>query len=292
MRDSLTTLQFLRDLPLPDLILPGHPRMDPEPQNPHMTAQDWQALLDKGIAEMKQLLARYDADGADFLDGVPKELLPGLHYLGDCNRTPVYCLAASENLILFDAPGGPALVDFLARRFDAIGWKGRKPTAVLLTSSADEATEGLASLTRQSGCQVVANRDCLAKVRRHCPMGTALVPAEELDKTGWFPGRGIVLGGRDDSEAAYQMNWRGKTVLVSGRIPVKLTNATAERLWGELTGAGGGAGKYRTALECLATVKPDLWLTAVPVHGQNANLYDDEWENILKQNKQLISMAP
>jgi glyoxylase-like metal-dependent hydrolase (beta-lactamase superfamily II) len=292
VRDSLTTLQRLRDLPLPDLILPGHPSMDPEPQNPHMTAPDWQALLDKGIVEMKQLLARYDADGADFLDGAPKELLPGLHYLGDCNHTPVYCLATSKHLMLFDAPGGPALPDFLVRRFDKIGWKGRKPTVVLLTSATDEATAGLASLTSQSDCKVIAKRECLEKVRRHCPMGTSLVSAEELDKTGWFPGRAIPLGGLDDSQMAYQLIWEGKKVLVSGRIPVKLTNTTAEKLWSQLTGVGGSVEKYRASLERLASVKPDLWLTAVPVHGQNANLYDDDWENILGQNRQLMRMAP
>lgn len=286
-RDSLATLRRLRDLPQPDLILPGHPRMDPEPQNPRMPPQQWRELLDKGIIEMKQLLSRYDADGADFLDGVPKELLPGLHYLGDCNHTPVYCLATTKHLMLFDAPGGPGLLDFLSRRFRAIGFKDRKPTAVLLTSSADEATAGLASLARQSGCQVVATPECLAKVRRLCPIGSTLVSVEELDKLGWFPGRTIALGGLDESAVAYQLNWQGKTVLVSGRMPVKLTQETAERLWRQLTRVGSNIKQYRSSLDRLAQVKPDLWLTAVPVHGQNANLYDDEWENVLRQNQQL-----
>lgn len=291
VRASLTTLRHLRDLPLPNLILPGHPRMDPEPQSPHLTAPEWQGLLDKGIAEMQQLLARYDADGAGFLDGVPKELLPGLHYLGDCNHTPVYCLATSKHLILFDAPGGSALLDFLAQRFDALGWKGRTPTAVLLTSAADDATAGLASLTTRKSCQVIATRGCLEKVRRYCSAETPLVPAEELDRTGWFPGRAIALGNSEDTEAAYLLNWENKKVLVSGRVPVKLTNATVESFWNQLTGGGGSFEKYRTSLERLAPVKPDLWLTAVPVHGQNANLYDDDWANVLQRNRQLLSMT-
>lgn len=291
-RATLETLRRLRELSLPDLILPGHPRMDPEPHDPHVPARDWQALLDKGIVEMKRLLAHYDEDGADFLDGVPKELLPGLHYLGDCKNTPVYCLATGNHLILFDAPGGPALVDFLARRFKALGWKARKPTAVLLTSAADEATEGLAALISHVGCQVIATPGCLAHVRGLCPKGTALISIERLDKTGWFPGRAIALGTLEDSEAAYQLHWQGKTVLVSGRIPIKLTNATVESLMARLTGPGGRVEKYRTALERLAPVKPELWLTAVPVHGQNANLYDDEWQTTLQQNRQLMSMAP
>jgi glyoxylase-like metal-dependent hydrolase (beta-lactamase superfamily II) len=292
VRDALATLRRLRDLPLPDLILPGHPRLDPEPQDPHVAARDWQALLDKGIAEMKRLLARYDEDGADFLDGEPKELLRGLHYLGDCKHTPVYCLDTSKHLFLFDAPGGPALLDFLARRFEALGWKGRKPTAVLLTSSTPEATEGLAALTSQTGCQVVATPGCLASVRRDCRGGTSLVSVEKLDKMGWVPGRAIALGTLDDSEAAYELAWQGKNILVSGRIPVKVINKTAESLMTQLTGGGERVEKYRTALERLASLTPDLWLTAVPVHGQNANLYDDEWETILGQNRKVTSMVP
>ncbi|HZV03894.1 MAG TPA: MBL fold metallo-hydrolase [Gemmataceae bacterium] len=285
-RASLTSLRRLRDLPQPDLILPGHPRMDPTPQNPHMPPEQWKELLNKGIADMKLLLSRYEADGADFLDGVPKELLPGLHYLGDCNHTPVYCLATSKNLILFDAPGGPGLLDFLAQRLSAIGYKDRKPTAVLLTSCADEATAGLAPLARQSGCQVVGTPESLEKARRSCPIGTHLVSLEEFDKSGLFPGRMIALGGFDGSAVAYQLNWQGKTILVSGRIPVKLIQATVDRLGPQLTGVGGNIEKYLNSLDRLAKVKPDLWLTAVPVHGQNANLYDDEWENVLKQNQE------
>jgi glyoxylase-like metal-dependent hydrolase (beta-lactamase superfamily II) len=285
-RDSLASLRRLRDLLQPDLILPGHPRMDPEPQNPHMPPQEWRELLDKGIAEMKLLLSRYEAEGEDFLDGVPKELLKGLHYLGDCNHTPVYCLATSKHLMLFDAPGGSGILDFLAPRFRAIGYKDRKPTVVLLTSSADEAMAGLVSLVRQSSCQVVGTPECLEKARRYCPIGTPMVSLEELEKSGWFPGRTIALGGFDDSAVAYQLNWQGKTVLVSGRIPVKLIQATVDRLGPQLTRVGGNIEKYLSSLERLAQVKPDLWLTAVPVHGQNANLYDDEWDNILKQNQQ------
>jgi glyoxylase-like metal-dependent hydrolase (beta-lactamase superfamily II) len=291
-RDSLATLRRLRELPQPDLILPGHPRMDPQPQNPRMPPQQWTDLLDKGIAEMKQLLSRYDADGADFLDGVPKELLPGLHYLGDCKGTPVYCLVAPKQLLLFDAPGGEALVDFLAQRFRAIGCTDRKPTAVLLTSCAEEAIAGLAPLVRQSSCRIVAAPECLAKVRGQCPMGSSLVSVEEFAKSDWFPGRTIALGGMDSSAVAYQLNWQGKTVLISGRIPVKLRQQSADWLAPQLNAAKGNVEKYRSALDRLSQVKPDLWLPAVPVHGQNANLYGDEWETVLRQNRQLTRMSP
>src|SRR5262249_30635227 len=52
-RDYLATLRRLRDLPTPDLILPGHPRMDRAPQNPHLEPDRWLALLDQGIGAME-----------------------------------------------------------------------------------------------------------------------------------------------------------------------------------------------------------------------------------------------
>jgi metallo-beta-lactamase class B len=94
--DYLGALRRLRQLSLPDLVLPGHPRMDPVPQSPRVSAERWQALLATGIARMEGLLAHYQADGANFLDGTPKELLPGLHYLGDLGPSAVYCLTSAS----------------------------------------------------------------------------------------------------------------------------------------------------------------------------------------------------
>jgi hypothetical protein len=56
----------------------------------------------------------------------------------------------------------------------------------------------------------------------------------------------------------------------------------------EFFGPGDRAAEYLKALETLATVKPDLWLPAVPVHGQNANLYDRDWEDVLAENRQML----
>jgi glyoxylase-like metal-dependent hydrolase (beta-lactamase superfamily II) len=287
----LASLRRLRELPAPHLVLPGHPQMDTQPESPRLGAGRWRDLLDRGIAELERLLARYKADGAGFLDGNPKELLPGLHYLGDCAGTHVYCLAAAKELYLFDAPGGADLVDFLARRFGALGWKGRKPAAVLLTAAGGEATAGLAPLVRDSSCTVVAPEGGLEAVRRRCPPGTRLAAAEELGNSGWFEVRVLPLEGTGVAAVAYQVRWAGKTVLVSGRIPVKLTDATPERLLGAVTGPGGSADQYRATLGRLAEAKPDLWLSAVPVHGQNAFLYDDDWSRLLGQHRQLLRMV-
>ncbi len=285
-RDFLASLRRLRALPTPDLVLPGHPRQDAVAQSPRLTAKDWHAQLDRGIAELETLLTRYDTDGANFLDGNPKELLPGLRYLGDWGGSPVYCLTTPKGLFLFDAPGGDGLVDFLAKHFKELGWEGRKPTAVLLTSAGEGATAGLAALVRSSGCQVVAPRAGLDAIRRLCPPGTRVLSDGDLATSGWFDVRPIPLEGRGLAPMAYEVRWAGKTVLVSGRIPVKLSLPEAERLVGEVNGPHGSPEGYRKSLDRLAEVHPALWLPAVPVHGQNANLYDDDWAKVLGQNRQ------
>ncbi len=291
-RDYLASLRRLRALPVPDLVLPGHPLNDPTPSNPHLTPEQWQALLDRGIAEMETLLARYAADGANFLDGHPKELLPGLHYLGDFGGQAVYALATPKGLYVVDAPGDSLFVAFLARRFKALGWEGRKPDAVLLTSAGAEATGGLAALVRGSGCRVVAPKAGLEAVRRLCPGGTVVLAGDDLEKAGWFEVRVLPLGGRGVAPVAYRLRWAGKTVLLSGRVPEKLAAPTAERVLREVAGPGGSVAEYRKSLDRLGPVNPDLWLPAVPVNGQNANLYDQDWAKVIAQNRQMFAAGP
>ena len=44
-------------------------------------------------------MSRYEADGADFLDGVPKQLLPDLYYLGDFRGAAVYGFFAGVKVL-------------------------------------------------------------------------------------------------------------------------------------------------------------------------------------------------
>jgi hypothetical protein len=255
-----------------------------------MPAARWQALLDQGIAEMERLLARYEADGANFLDGIPKRLLPGLHYLGNFGGSAVYCLDAPKGLFLFDAPGGDALNDFLAARFQKLGWEGRRPTAVVLTSADEAATAGLAALVGRTGCQVVAPKAAVEEIRGRCPAGTRILTEEDLEKANWFEVRARPLAGCGLAPVAYQLRWADKTVLVSGRLPVKGSVPALEELVRRVTGTGSPSSidDLRQSLERLAEVRPAVWLPAVPVHGQNANLYDRDWDKILETNYRLF----
>ena len=89
-RAFLGTLRALRSMPAPDLVLPGHPRMDQVPQSPAMTQERWDALLDSGIARLEALNAHYDRDAPIFLDDTPKALLPNLYLLGEFKGARVW----------------------------------------------------------------------------------------------------------------------------------------------------------------------------------------------------------
>jgi len=288
VRAYLATLRRLRQLPLPDFVLPGHPRMDPFPENPRLNVERWNSLLTQGITEMEQLLAHYEADGAGFLDGQPKELLPGLRYLGDFGGQAVYCLGTSAGRFLFDAPGGPELVDFLTTRFKQAGWQDRRLTAVILTSADESATAGLPALTKATGCQVVAPKAGQEIIRPLCAAGTKLLSEEDLEKSGWFDVQALELAGRGTAPVAYLVHWHDKAILIPGKIPVKFTRQTIEHLLREVSPPGGTIMPYLSSINRLTKVKPNLWLPAIPVHGQNANLYDNDWNKVLMQNMQLF----
>ena len=109
----LSSLRALRARAVPDLVLPGHPRDDTAPQSPRLSQKAWEQLLDQGIRDMETLLARFRADGADFLDGNPKKLLSDLYYLGDFDGAAIYGFFIASQFFLVDAPGGPGLSEFL-----------------------------------------------------------------------------------------------------------------------------------------------------------------------------------
>jgi len=64
----LATLQKLRNLPVPDLVLPGHPGANRGPTSPNLSSEEWHEMLDRGIREMQELAERHALDRAGFLD--------------------------------------------------------------------------------------------------------------------------------------------------------------------------------------------------------------------------------
>ena len=280
----LASLRRLRSMLVPDLVLPGHPGADLTPQSPRLSPERWESLLDQGIRDMEVLLARYEADGALFLDGIPKQLLPDLYYLGNFRGAAVYGFFASSKFFLVDAPGGPGLVDFLKTHLQRLGREPVAPTAVLLTSCSADETGGLNELIEIYHPQIVASSEGLESLKKSCPAGTAILSEKELTGKGWFAATPIPLRGRGFAPMAYQVAWAGKTTLFSGRIPVKINQEAGEKLISDLTNSRGDVRAFFASLTQLRGMKVDLWLPATPTDDQNANLYGNDWEHIIEDN--------
>jgi metallo-beta-lactamase class B len=285
----LATLRRLRALPAPALVLPGHPRHDSAPASPAMSQQRWQTLLDAGIRELEQLRARYARDGAPFLDGVVKTLLPGLCYLGEFKGVAVYALVAGSKLFLVNAPGGQGLSAFVTARLRQAGLKPAPPVAVLLTSGDPEATAGVVELVGRYHCPVVAPPGACAAIKKVCPAGTSVLSAEDLPKEGWLQVAQIPLRGRGVAPLAYLVRWGDRDVLFSGPLPVKLDQPGRHALALDFSRGRANANDCRASLRRLGELHPDLWLPAYPTNGQNARLYDNEWETTLGEWETILA---
>ena len=172
-----------------------------------------------------------------------------------------------------------------------------KPTAVLLTACGAEETAGLAELLEKCRPVVVAAAAGIPRLRQSYPAGTEIIPAADLAARGWFPVSLVPVAGRGVSPVAYRLTWSGKSVLFSGRIPVKISQNAGERLIVDLIHPPGDLRGYFTSMTQLHDgPSPDLWLPAAPTHGQNANLYDGQWaleiENNLRVLQSIASSTP
>lgn len=284
--DYLETLRQLRAMPLPDLILPGHPQMDEIPQNPHLTDSKWKALLDVGISELQLVAARHEVDGANFLDGTPRGLLKGLDYLGNIGSLGLYCLTTSEGLVLVDAPGEGSLVDVVSERLRKLEKSPQPIVAILMTSAASEASSGLAEVVRQTKCRVVVPKAALDIFRQRFPEEINWLTEQDLTSIGDFSTRAIPIDGPHGASLAYLIRADEKSILISGHIPVRPSASSIGELHRLLKSRTDGLTEYLKSLGKFSNLRPDLWLPAIPIQGRNANLYDTEWQELLEQNRQ------
>ncbi len=280
----LSTLVALKRLAVPDLLLPGHPCAAATPESPQLSKERWESLLDGGINDMRILIDRFKADGRDFLDGEPKELLHELYYLGEFQGAAVYGFSAGSKFFLIDAPGGPGLLAWVRARLAQLGAPVADPVAVLLTSCGGQAIAGLKDVILQSGASVVASDAGLEVIRRECGPGTVIIAAEDLPEKGWFPVRVMPLRGRGVAPVAYAVSLHGKTALFSGRIPIQSKIDREQVLIREISSSRAVAIDYLIAVNQLGALVPDLWLPASSADGQNANLYDADWKNLIDFN--------
>jgi glyoxylase-like metal-dependent hydrolase (beta-lactamase superfamily II) len=286
-RAYLSSLHRLRTMKVPDLVLPGHPRGDPSPQEPCLTQERWETLLDKGIHDMERLLSRYAADGTGLLDCDPKRLWSDLYYLGDLDGVAVYGFFASSRFFVVNAPGGLGLVAFIDDRLKRLGLKPAKPAAVLLTSCGPTETAGLKSLFDAHHPRVIAGRTDTRMIEETCGAGAVVLTPDALARQNWFDVTPIPLPARGPAAVAYQIRLGGKSVLFGGTIPNQTNEKTVAETFSLITKSKDATLDYLVALYRLAGLKPDLWLPAVAVDGQNANLYDSEWQDLIAYNYRL-----
>lgn len=285
-REYLASLQKLRSLPLPDLVLPGHPASSRTAQSPRLTQQDWNVMLDRGIQEMEQLVARFDSDGANFLDGEPKKLTSDLYYFGDFKGAAIYGLTAGSEFAIVDAPGGAGLAEFLQEKWKVLGLPALKPTAVLLTAYSERETAGLNDLIEQTQARVIVAESGTEEIRATCPAGTTVLSANDRDNLKPFAASIVEVGKHGTKSLAYVLRSSNKKVLISGRVPTGGDRRTIEQLFSPARKPALSPQEFIASLRSLLDVRPDLWLPASPVNGQNANLYDGKWQNILERDYQ------
>ena len=281
VREFLASLKKLSELPAPDLVLPGHPAASRVPQSPRMTIHEWTGMLDRGFAEMELLISRFESDGANFLDDNPKQLVPGVCYFGDFHGTAIYGLYLGSSLAIINAPGGTELLEFLEQRQKVLELPVTKPHAVLLTACGEREISGLKEFVDVSHASVFVAEADMEFIRSHCASGTVVLSTSELNKSQ-FPGiTPLELGRSTTTFMAYLLQLSGKTILISSTIPT----GGNRKLVGELISRSGDSGltpsDFVNVLRRLHQLDPDLWLPAVSLNGQNANLYDEEWKSVL-----------
>lgn len=284
----LQSLTRLREIPVPDLVLPGHPVADGGQQSAQFTQEQWETLLEQGESEMRRLIQRNANGGANFLDGVPKRLLPDLYYLGDREGSAVYALVDHERLFLVDAPGGPGLDKFVATQLAEFGIT---PTvyAVLLTACGDRETACLAELIDHYKVHVITSQEGIERIRMRLPPETLYLSLDDLRQKEWIPVRTVQLSGRGIAPVAYSLRWAGKSILFSGEIPEFARKQSDVKFDSLAENADTKPVAYLNSIRSLADLRPDIWLPAIPTDAQNANLYGNEWETILQTNYFAIS---
>lgn len=290
-KSFLNTINRLLEMEPPDLLLTSHPQQQTRLQSIRMDQESWDGLLVPAKKELEQVISRHQQDGADFLDGVTKEIESGLYYLGELENTAVYCIVHGEQMIVINAPGGDLLAEHLSTQLESLGLPAREPNVVLLTSDDVDDRSGLQSLA--SHPKVVAPPAAIESLQAK---GIEIISHEELKGIVPFPIETIAV----DNTLSYVLDYASKQIVITPDAPRKITLVWTNRQNGRKTYSGlpqtheletdlgespEFASAYHGILRELTDYSPDIWLTAMPLTGQNANLYDDDWQTIIEQNK-------
>ncbi|WP_442507712.1 MBL fold metallo-hydrolase [Novipirellula sp. SH528] len=299
----LETINRLLQMEPPDLLLTGHPRQQTRSESIRIDTKKWKELLDPAKQELQIAVDRQKSDGPDFLDGIPKQIATGLYYFGELDGIAIYVLQRSDQFVVFNAPGGDSFADFLKAQCKALQLEYRVPDKVLLTSNAETHSSGLKPLAGLS--QVVTPQLPVTSVdssstKVHLYKEDSKQIADVAIDT-------LSISHLGEPALAFTFSVDKKQVLVTPSVPrniglwwVTRKNGRVKRsfiqpqtleLKRELTASPTQAADYLNSLEKLSEITPDVWLPTLPLTGQNANLYDNEWSNIIEANRDITLQA-
>jgi glyoxylase-like metal-dependent hydrolase (beta-lactamase superfamily II) len=286
-RDSLVMLSSMEP---PDMVLPGHPRADPRPEDPRVPKWWWRTLLENGITRLDRIRDRLETDGPDFLDTTVREILPGLRSLGVRGGVNAYTITVPSGVcLLVNAPGDPGFLERLSSTLGSRGLRAGSIFAVLITSGEARAWAGVPALVAATGCTVFAPAVLRDEILAACPPGTTVREVSEFADASPFPVQVRTCDGSSPASVAMRFEWTGgRVVLLTGCLP---DPATVEPDGGDPVWDGPVPSNATAALmhlEALARPAPHVWLPLRPINDQNANLYDAEWSRVLRHNRAFL----
>jgi glyoxylase-like metal-dependent hydrolase (beta-lactamase superfamily II) len=253
-----------------------------------VTPSRWRGLLDGGIEELERLTARRARDGADFLDGTPTEIAADLFYLGNLEDHAVYAWKTSRGALLFDAACGRGARQFVDTAWRELGIEPPPTIAVLLTSCQARNLADIRALVEATNCHVLASPAGIAAAKRACGEKALVSPSDEAARLGFEDVEAMPVPGRDETAVAYRFSIKEQRVLVTGDMPIEGEKSIASRLSQEMSHEQWDVDRFSESLDALAGLNPDIWLSAHPLFGRSANLYDQDWSKTISINRQLL----
>ncbi len=284
----VATIDRLLEMGPPDLLLTGHPRQQKRLQSIRLDEATWQGMLRPARDELQAMVDRQARDGADFLDGHPKPIEPGVFYLGDLDGIAVYAIFDQQKLRVVNAPGADAFQAFLSARLDALGLKTERPATILLTSDRPDHRSGLESMPRNTVVFAPTSITTALKndgLDAQTPSAASAIPLQLLETPMGLcysysvDGREVLL--TPDAPRNVSLVWKNR---LSGRKTMGDLQPQMEDLMAELAETEERLTAYRKTLLRMEPFRPDVWLPSRPLAGQNANLYDDDWDEIIDNN--------
>ena len=254
---------------------------------------------------MAGIVERQRRDGRDSLDEEAKVLEDGLYYLGTLQSVAIYAVKSDDRLIVVNAPGGEACSTFVGDRLKQLHVEPNRPDTIWLTSTGPELTSGLKSfdpMPRIVGPEEARRELASMGVSRPTLIGES-GPAESLLGSDAEVAT-IPIADRIYPGVAYSLTIAEKQVLLTPPVPRSLsfyrrdlrtgTNRREEII---LLGRQLAASiwdkeprdAYANAVDQLAEESPDIWLPALPVGTQSANLYDDDWQRVIADNRRKVT---